>query len=46
VAARYAALPFDAAVTATRPEAPPASSLGADNATVERLVSEKLGATC
>lgn len=46
VAARYAALPSDAAATAARPEAPSASSLGADNAAVERLVSEKLGSTC
>jgi hypothetical protein len=43
VAARYAALPAGAAATATRPEAPPASPLGADNAAVERLVSERLG---
>jgi hypothetical protein len=46
VAARYAALPPGAAGTAARPEAPPASPLGADNAAVERLVSERLGATC
>jgi hypothetical protein len=46
VAARYAALPPGAAATAGRPEAPAASSLGADNATVEHLVSERLGASC
>jgi hypothetical protein len=46
VAARYAALPPGAAATAGRPEAPTASSLGADNATVEHLVSERLGASC
>jgi CoA transferase family III len=46
VAARYAALTPGAAVTATRPEAPPAAPLGADNAAVELLVSERLGASC
>jgi crotonobetainyl-CoA:carnitine CoA-transferase CaiB-like acyl-CoA transferase len=47
VAARYAALPpVGAAVTCDRPAAPPATGLGADNAAVERLVSERLGATC
>jgi hypothetical protein len=47
VAARYAALTPGAAATATRPpEEPPASPLGADNAAVERLVSERLGASC
>ncbi len=46
VAARYAALPAGGTATATRPEVPPASLLGADNAAVERLVSERLGASC
>jgi crotonobetainyl-CoA:carnitine CoA-transferase CaiB-like acyl-CoA transferase len=46
VAARYAALPPGVAATAVRPAAPPASPLGADNAAVERLVSERLGAPC
>jgi hypothetical protein len=46
VAARYAALPPGVAVTSARPVAAPASPLGADNAAVERLVSERIGATC
>ncbi len=47
VAARYAALPPGATAAAvTRPEAPPASALGADNRAVECLVSERLGASC
>jgi hypothetical protein len=47
VAARYAALPpVEAAVTCDRPAAAPASALGADNAAVERMVSERLGVTC
>ena len=51
VAARYAALPqsTDSAAPAAPtppPAAPPASPLGADNAAVERLVSERLCATC
>jgi CoA-transferase family III len=50
VAARYAALPQSpdsAAESPTLPPAfPPASPLGADNAAVELLVSERLGAPC
>ncbi len=46
VAARYAALPPGVAVTSARPATAPASPLGADNAAVERLVSERIGATC
>jgi hypothetical protein len=46
VAARYAALPPGGAVTSGRPAAAPASPLGADNAAVERLVSERISATC
>ncbi len=46
VAARYALLPTGAAELAASPEAPSASPLGADNAAVERLVSERLGAAC
>jgi crotonobetainyl-CoA:carnitine CoA-transferase CaiB-like acyl-CoA transferase len=52
VAARYAALPQSSggAAPADRPQpppaVPPASRLGADNAAVERLVSERLGAAC
>ena len=47
VAARYAALPPGVAATVNgRPESAPASPLGADNAAVEHLVSEKLGASC
>ena len=46
VAARYAALPRGVAATAARPEAPPASPLGADNDAVEYLVAERLGIAC
>ncbi len=46
VAARYATFPRGAAATATRPVSPPASALGADNDAVERLVAERLCATC
>lgn len=52
VAARYAALPqaSNSAAPADRPQLPPAvpsaSPLGADNAAVERLVSERTSATC
>jgi hypothetical protein len=52
VAARYAALPqsWNSAAPADRPQAPPAvpsaSALGADNAAVEHLVSERISATC
>jgi crotonobetainyl-CoA:carnitine CoA-transferase CaiB-like acyl-CoA transferase len=52
VAARYAALPqaTGGAVPANRPQPPPAvpsaSPLGADNAAVEHLVSERTSATC
>jgi hypothetical protein len=46
VAARYAALPRDATPIAEKPDTSPASVLGADNAAVERLVAERLGATC
>jgi hypothetical protein len=46
VAARYAELPLGVAATVARPAAPPASPLGADNVAVERLVSERLGASC
>ena len=46
VAARYAALPRGAAATAARPESTPASTLGADNGAVARLVAERLCATC
>jgi hypothetical protein len=46
VAARYAALPPCVAVTSARPAPAPASPLGADNAAVERLVSERIGPTC
>src|SRR3984957_5954535 len=52
VAARYAALPQSpdsdapAESPAPQPAAPPASPLGADNAAVELLVSERLCAPC
>jgi hypothetical protein len=52
VAARYAALPqsCNSAAQADRPQPPPAvpsaPALGADNAAVERLVSERTSATC
>jgi hypothetical protein len=52
VAARYAALPrtWTAAIPVTRPQAPPpsppASPLGADDAAVRHLVSERLCASC
>jgi CoA-transferase family III len=47
VAARYAALPpAGPAVSCDRPAASPASALGADNAAVERLVSERLVGSC
>jgi hypothetical protein len=53
VAARYAALPRTSSkptVTVTRPQPPPpglpASPLGADNAAVRHIVSEKLCAPC
>jgi hypothetical protein len=53
VAARYAALPrtpWTSAIPATRPQPPPpspaASPLGADNAAVRRIVSERLCAPC
>jgi hypothetical protein len=53
VAARYAALPrtsWTAAIPVTRPQAPPPSPpalpLGADNAAVRHLVSERLCASC
>jgi CoA-transferase family III len=53
VAARYAALPrtsWTAAITVAAPQAPPpsppASPLGADNAAVRHIVSEKLCAPC
>jgi len=53
VAARYAALPrisWTAATTVARPEAPPPSTpappLGADNAAVRYIVSERLGTPC
>jgi len=52
VAARYAALTRSADSDAPAksptlpPAAPPASPLGADNAAVELLVSERLGAPC
>jgi hypothetical protein len=46
VAARYAGLPPGVTATAARPAAPPASPLGKDNVAVERLVSERLGASC
>lgn len=52
VAARYAALPQStdpehrADRTEPQPAFPPASSLGSDNAAVEHLVSERLGAPC
>jgi hypothetical protein len=53
VAARYAALPrtsWTTAVTAARPKppppSPPASPLGADNAAVRHIVSERLSASC
>jgi crotonobetainyl-CoA:carnitine CoA-transferase CaiB-like acyl-CoA transferase len=46
VAARYAAPPRGAAATAARPESPPAPELGADNDAVDRLVVERLCATC
>ncbi|OBK32373.1 acyl-CoA transferase [Mycobacterium sp. 1245111.1] len=41
VAARYAALPKSPAPTADSPMVSPASALGADNATVDRLVAER-----
>jgi hypothetical protein len=53
VAARYAALPrtsWTAAITVAEPQAPPpsppASPLGADNAAVRHIVSEKLCTPC
>jgi CoA-transferase family III len=52
VAARYAALPqsWNSAAPEDRPQPPPAvpsaSPLGADNAAVEHLVSERTSATC
>ena len=53
VAARYAALPrtsWTTAITATRPQlpppSPPAPPLGADNAAVRHIVSERLCAPC
>ena len=46
VAARYAALPRGATLIAEKPDTSPASPLGADNLAVERLVAERLGATC
>jgi crotonobetainyl-CoA:carnitine CoA-transferase CaiB-like acyl-CoA transferase len=53
VAARYAALPqtsWTTPITATRPQrpppSPPASPLGADNAAVRHIVSERLCAPC
>jgi hypothetical protein len=53
VAARYAALPrtsWTTAVTAARPQppppSPPAPPLGADNAAVRHIVSERLRAPC
>ena len=54
VAARYAALPQSTESQLRRPTRPryrhrpcrPASSLGADNAAVERLVAERSCATC
>jgi hypothetical protein len=53
VAARYAALPrtsWTTAITATRPEppppSPPAPPLGADDAAVRHIVSERLCAPC
>ncbi len=46
VAARYAALPRAPVPTVEKPEPSPASPLGADNAAVERLVAERIGATC
>jgi len=48
VAAGYAALPKQPQTVCTAMPAPPgrAADLGADNATVERLVAEKLAATC
>ncbi len=48
VAARYAASAPRSPI-ADQPSGPrhsPASALGADNAAVERLVAERLGATC
>jgi hypothetical protein len=50
VAARYAALPQSPDATVESPTLPPAASpaspLGGDNAAVELLVSERLGAPC
>ena len=53
VSAGYAALPqtaSDGAVTVTHPRPPPptpsASTLGADNAAVHRIVAQRLGASC
>jgi CoA-transferase family III len=53
VAARYAALPrtsWTTAITATRPQppppSPPAPPMGADNAAVRHIVSERLCAPC
>ncbi|HZC10083.1 MAG TPA: CoA transferase [Mycobacterium sp.] len=53
IAARYAALPrtsWTTAITATRPQppppSPPAPPLGADDAAVRRIVSERLCAPC